>query len=94
VRLITGKAPPSAYMIYEETWIEGNQMVTKIGYGHRVHTMEGHFHLNAKSKKDKERAKEELRPELYTPIHAAALLMREIENHCIQLDQKRGIKEK
>lgn len=94
VHLLVGKIPPSAYVIYEETWIEGNRLITKINYGHHLRTTPGFSDLNPRNKKEAERNKEELRPEYFTTIQAAALLMKDIENACIVIDQKRGLKEK
>jgi hypothetical protein len=88
VRLVVGKVPPAAYMIYEETWLDGDRLITKIGYGNRIVTAPGTFHLNAHSKKEKAEAKDELHPDLYTTIHAAVLLTREVEDRCLSLDRE------
>lgn len=94
VNLLVGKVPPSAYVVYEETWIEGNRLITKINHGHHLRTLPGFSDLNPRSKKEAELNKEQLRPEYYTTIQAASLLMKDIENACVAIDQKRGLKEK
>jgi len=94
VRLTTGaKAPPSIHALYEETWIEKNELVTRITHGHSIRTVPGFADLNPRNKKEAERNKEELRPELFTIIQAIALLMADLERECLHLDEKRGMKQ-
>ena len=83
-----GKAIPSVYMLYEITYADGTRDTE---YGHSVHTLPGFQALNG-TKKQKKKAMEEVVPELSDIIQAASILLNRLEQECMYLDRKRGVK--
>jgi hypothetical protein len=79
--------------MYEEEWIVDGQYVTKVTYGTKLRTMTSYEDLNPSNKTDVAKNKETLHPEHYTHIHAAALLLKDLEDTCVAIDRKRGIVE-
>ena len=76
-----GNTPPTAHAIYEEDYDNGT---IRCARGSNIYSTVG---SNPSIKK------ETSHPELFTTMYAAALLNKDIENACLALDAKRGMKE-
>ena len=70
-----GPSKPSAYLKYED---EYSDFSVKISYGRAVYALEGFARKNNDGS---------FRPDLFTTIHAAKLLMTDIEQACLELDE-------
>lgn len=88
--LADGRHPSRAYLIYEEHYADGSHKPFR---GHSLFGTETGHAGNARTKKEKEFYKYESAPQLGSVMLAAAHLLRDLENACIQLDESRGIKE-
>jgi len=82
ISVLTGRAPPSAHLIYEVTRDDGT---AKPEIGRTLRTIPGFEHLNG-TKKQKKAALKNLREDLHENLLAAAILLQPVENACLTLD--------
>jgi hypothetical protein len=85
---VGGKALPQAHALYREVLNDGTVALRR---GNTLRTVQGFLQLNARSRKDKKRAAEEYRPDMYITITAAAVLFDAIQVACLALDAERGL---
>ncbi len=76
-----------AHAIYEVSYLEGNTVVVKHERGRNLRVLPGFQDFNG-TKKQKERYAVELRPQYESMIRAAATLMHDIEQACVDIDDK------
>lgn len=88
--LADGRHPSRAHLLYEDHYADGSH---KLSRGHSLFGMETGHAGAARTKKEKAFYKYETAPQLGSVMLAAAHLLRDLENACIQLDESRGIKE-
>lgn len=81
-----GRTFPQVYAIYDVDYTDGSR---KMDRGYSVHVTPGSTLLNG-TKKEREWAQMELRPELEPVIRAASVLFEALERACSELDSKRG----
>jgi hypothetical protein len=82
ISILTGRAPPSAHLIYAVTRDDGT---CEPEIGRSLRTMPGSEHLNG-TKKQKKASLKNLREDLYENLIAAAILLQPVENACLTLD--------
>jgi hypothetical protein len=91
VVLAGGRAYPTAHVVYESEYLDNGYVRSELEYGTSIYgcpTGE-----QPRTKKDKSIDDLRVRPDLFTLLHAAALLNRELEEACIALDEKLGLKQ-
>ena len=87
IRLLTGKAPPVAYLLYRFSWDDGTTTTER---GFNIHTIPGSEHLNGTARQRKITCRN-LRTDLYENIVAASILLQPVETACANLDNSIGI---
>lgn len=88
--LADGRHPSRVHLLYEEHYADGSHKPFR---GHSLFGMETGHAAAARTKKEKDFYKYETAPQLGSVMLAAAHLLRDLENACVQLDESRGIKE-
>jgi hypothetical protein len=82
--VLTGRAPPCAWLIYRVSWNDGT---TTYERGYSITTMPGSYHLNG-TKKQRADARKNLREDLFEVLHAIATLLVPVERACLAIDDK------
>lgn len=85
IRVMAGhKTPPQAYLIYDILYSDGSRTSET---GSSVHSIPNFNDLNPpRGKKWRAKIALALRPDLNTTIHAAAMLLNDIELACLRAD--------
>lgn len=82
--VLTGRAPPSAHLIYRVSWSDGTVTDER---GQSLRTLPGFEHING-TKKQKAAAQKNLRVDLFEVLQAIALLLEPVKRACLALDDK------
>lgn len=91
VVLAGGRAFPTAHVVYEAEYLDNGYVRSELECGNSIYGCS--FGEQPRTKKDKRIDRLRIIPELYTMLHAAALLNRSIEEACVALDEELGLKQ-
>lgn len=84
IKVLVGKAPPSAHLIYRVEWSDGT---TSTERGLSIRTVLGYEHLNG-TKAQREKAQENLKPHFFEILTALGTLIAPVEEACFSLDDR------